>query len=95
MIGEDILNYGGMMNKRLGFMGIIVTDRNKQAGEVNKILSEFGNIIQGRMGIPYKERNCSIITLIVDASTDDVGALTGRLGLIPGVSVKSALSKGK
>ena len=62
---------------------------------VNKILSEFGNIIQGRMGIPYKERNCSIITLIVDASTDDVGALTGRLGLIPGVSVKSALSKGK
>ncbi len=76
-------------------MGIIVTDRNKQAGEVNKILSEFGNIIQGRMGIPYKERNCSIITLIVDASTDDVGALTGRLGLIPGVSVKSALSKGK
>ena len=83
------------MNKRLGFMGIIVTDRNKQAGEVNKILSEFGNIIQGRMGIPYKERNCSIITLIVDATTDDVGALTGRLGLIPGVSVKSALSQGK
>ena len=76
-------------------MGIIVTDRNRQAGEVNKILSEFGNIIQGRMGIPYKERNCSIITLIVDATTDDVGALTGRLGLIPGVSVKSALSKGK
>ena len=82
------------MNKRLGFMGIIVTDRKKQADEVNKILSEFGNIIQGRMGIPYKERNCSIITLIVDATTDDVGALTGRLGLIPGVSVKSALSKG-
>ena len=83
------------MNKRLGFMGIIVTDRNKQAVEVNKILSEFGNIIQGRMGIPYKERNCSIITLIVDATTDDVGSLTGRLGLIPGVSVKSALSKKK
>ena len=83
------------MDKRLGFMGIIVSDRNKQASEVNKILSEFGNIIQGRMGIPYKERNCSIITLIVDATTDDVGSLTGRLGLIPGVSVKSALSKGK
>ena len=83
------------MGKRLGFMGIIVSDRNKQAGEVNKILSEFGNIIQGRMGIPYKERNCSVITIILDATTDDVGALTGRLGLIPGISVKSALSKGK
>ena len=82
------------MNKRLGFMGIIVTDRNKQADEVNKILSEFGNIIQGRMGIPYKERNCSIIALVVDATTDEIGSLTGRLGLIPGVSVKSALSKG-
>jgi len=83
------------MDKRLGFMGIIITDRNNQAAEVNKVLSEFGSIIQGRMGIPYKERNCSVITIIVDATTDDIGALTGRLGLIKGVSVKSALSKGK
>lgn len=83
------------MDKRLGFMGIIITDRNNQASEVNKVLSEFGGIIQGRMGIPYKERNCSVITIIVDATTDDIGALTGRLGLIKGVSVKSALSKGR
>ncbi|MFA6356735.1 MAG: TM1266 family iron-only hydrogenase system putative regulator [Candidatus Omnitrophota bacterium] len=83
------------MDKRLGFMGIIITDRKNQAAEVNKVLSEFGSIIQGRMGIPYKERNCSVITIIIDATTDDIGALTGRLGLIKGVSVKSALSKGK
>ncbi|HOX09840.1 MAG TPA: iron-only hydrogenase system regulator [Candidatus Omnitrophota bacterium] len=83
------------MDKRIGFMGIIITDRKNQAAEVNKVLSEFGSIIQGRMGIPYKERNCSVITIIVDATTDDIGALTGRLGLIKGVSVKSALSKGK
>jgi putative iron-only hydrogenase system regulator len=83
------------MDKRLGFMGIIITNRKDQAAEVNKVLSEFGSIIQGRMGIPYKERNCSVITIIVDATTDDIGALTGRLGLIKGVSVKSALSKGK
>jgi len=74
-------------------MGIIITDRKNQAAEVNKVLSEFGSIIQGRMGIPYKERNCSVITIIIDATTDDIGALTGRLGLIKGVSVKSALSK--
>jgi putative iron-only hydrogenase system regulator len=47
----------------------------------------------GRMGIPYKEKNVGVITLIVDADTDEIGALTGRLGEIKGVSVKSALSK--
>lgn len=82
------------MNRRLGFVGIIVSDRKKQAAQVNKILSEFSEMIHGRMGIPYRERDCSVITLIVDATTDEVGALTGKLGLIEGVSVKSALSKG-
>lgn len=81
------------MCKRLGFIGIIITDRKKQAGRVNAVLSEFGEIVCGRMGLPYKEKNCSVITLIVDATSDEVGALTGRLGLIEGVSVKSALSK--
>jgi putative iron-only hydrogenase system regulator len=68
-----------------------VTDREKQAEKVNEILAEFGNIIIGRMGIPYRERNISIIALIVDGNTDTLGALTGRLGSIPGVQVKSAL----
>ncbi|MBT9132947.1 MAG: hypothetical protein DDT32_01811 [Syntrophomonadaceae bacterium] len=47
------------------------------------------------MGLPYHEKNCSVITIIVDATTDEFGALTGRLGLVDGVSVKSALSKGR
>jgi len=81
------------MRKRLGFVGIILEDRKKSAEEVNKVLSEFGGIIAARIGLPYKERQCSVITLIVDATTDDVGALTGRMGKLAGVSVKSALSK--
>ncbi|MFA5115028.1 MAG: TM1266 family iron-only hydrogenase system putative regulator [Candidatus Omnitrophota bacterium] len=81
------------MKKRLGFVGIIVENRKEQAGAVNVLLSEFGDIIVGRMGVPYHERNCSVIALIVDADTDKVGALTGKLGKIPGISVKSALSK--
>ncbi|MGQ9623416.1 MAG: TM1266 family iron-only hydrogenase system putative regulator [Candidatus Caldatribacteriaceae bacterium] len=76
---------------RVGVIGIIVTDREKQAERVNEILAEFGNIIIGRMGIPYRERNISVIALIVDGNTDTLGALTGRLGSIPGVQVKSAL----
>ncbi len=81
------------MEKRIGFVGIILSDRTKQAEKINSILSCFGNIIAGRMGLPYKEKNCSVITLIVDATTDEVGALTGRLGEVEGVKVKSALSR--
>jgi putative iron-only hydrogenase system regulator len=82
------------MERRLGFIGIIIHDREKHAGQVNSILSEHGDIIVARTGIPYHRRNCSVITLVVDATTDEVGRLTGRLGQVPGVSVKSALSKG-
>ena len=81
------------MKSRLGFVGIIIQDRNVSAGKINKILSEHGNIIIGRMGLPYEQDNCSIINLIVKATVDQMGSLTGRLGSIEGVLVKSALSK--
>ncbi|MFA5156768.1 MAG: TM1266 family iron-only hydrogenase system putative regulator [Candidatus Omnitrophota bacterium] len=81
------------MERRLGFVGIIVENRKAAAASVNKVLSDSGEIIAARMGLPYAKKNCCVITLIVDATTDEVGALTGKLGLIKGVSVKSALSK--
>ena len=81
------------MDKRLGFVGIIVEDRKKAAHLVNDLLSEHGDIIVARVGLPYRERQCSVITLIVDATTDELGALTGKLGALSGVSVKSALTK--
>ncbi|HTY45869.1 MAG TPA: TM1266 family iron-only hydrogenase system putative regulator [Patescibacteria group bacterium] len=84
-----------MEQKRLGFIGIIIENRLKAAGSVNKVLSDFGDLIVARVGLPYAKKNCCVITLIVDATTDEVGGLTGKLGLIDGVSVKSALSKGK
>lgn len=83
------------MDKRIGFVGIIVEDRKRHADAVNHILSEFGDVILARTGIPYDKKNCSVITLVVDATTDDVGKLTGKLGQLEGVTVKSALSKGK
>jgi len=79
--------------KRLGFVGIIIEDRKKSAAAVNQVLSDFGDSIVARMGLPYSKKNCSVIAVIVDATTDEVGALTGKLGLLQGVSVKSALSK--
>jgi len=83
------------MDKRIGFIGIILEDRETQVDSVNKILFEFAEVIIGRIGLPYRERGCSVITLIVDATTDEVGAITGKLGKIEGISVKSALSKGR
>ncbi len=81
------------MEKRLGLVGIIIEEREDVAPMVNNVLSEFGAIIITRTGIPYRERKCCVITLIVDATTDELGALTGKLGTIKGVSVKSALGK--
>ena len=84
---------GDKMEKRLGFVGVIIHSRKKTAPLVNNILTEFGELIIGRMGIPHVKRELSVIVLIVDATTDELGSLTGKLGKISGVSVKSALSK--
>jgi len=81
------------MENRLGFIGIIIEDRKENAPRVNEILSDYSELISARMGLPYKEKNCSVITLIVNTTTDKMGALTGKLGKLSGVSVKSALIK--
>ena len=81
------------MSKRLGFIGIIIEDRIKAAPQINRILSEYGDEIIARVGVPYKERNCRVITLTVDMTTDELGALTGKLGAVAGVTVRSALAK--
>ncbi|HOO89466.1 MAG TPA: iron-only hydrogenase system regulator [Syntrophales bacterium] len=82
-----------MDKKRVGFIGIIIENREKHAPQVNALLTEYGDIIVGRMGIPYHERSVSVITLTVDGSTNEIGALTGKLGMIKGVTVKSAMAK--
>ncbi len=81
------------MERRIGFVGIIVENRRQSAPRVNEILSRFGDRIVARTGLPYDRGESGVIALIVDATTDEVGELTGRLGQLPGVSVKSALSR--
>jgi putative iron-only hydrogenase system regulator len=78
---------------RLGVVAVFVENRLDTAPKVNEILSQHGRILVGRMGIPYRERNLSVISVIVDGSNDEIGAMTGKLGAIPGVSVKAALRK--
>jgi len=79
--------------KRLGFVGIIVEDRKMCSGVVNDVLTQFSDLILARTGLPNVKGNTSIITLVIDATTDELGNLTGKLGNISGVSVKSGLAK--
>jgi len=78
---------------RLGVVAVFIENRLETAPRVNQVLSEHGDIIVGRMGIPYRERNLSVLAVIVDGTNDEIGAMTGKLGAIPGVSVKSALRR--
>jgi putative iron-only hydrogenase system regulator len=77
---------------RIAVIGIVVLRRSDAAKRVNTVLSEHGEVIVGRMGVPYRERELSVIALIVDATTDEIGALTGKLGNIEGVKVKAAMT---
>ena len=81
------------MNTRVGFIGIIVDDRENSAPLVNNLISKFAHLIIARTGVPYKEKDVSVITLVVDMTTDQMGEFTGKLGTISGVTVKSGLSK--
>ena len=80
------------MNKRLGVIGIVIENPKQTAGAVNTIISQYGEIIIGRLGIPQHDNNVGVIAMIVDGNTDAIGALTGKLGNLPGVAVKSALT---
>ena len=80
------------MDKRIGVVGIVIENFDN-ANKVNDVLHDFANIIVGRMGIPYRDKGVSVISLIVDGTTDELSAMTGKLGKIEGVNVKSALTK--
>ncbi len=80
------------MEKRIGVIGIVI-EEFESANTVNETLHELASIIVGRMGIPRKERGIAIISLIVEGTSDEISAMTGKLGKIKGVNVRSALTK--
>ena len=81
-----------MDNNRIALIGIIVEDVT-QAARINELLHENGSYIIGRMGIPYRERDLSIISVILDAPGDVINSLSGKLGMLSGVSVKTVTSR--
>lgn len=79
------------MEKRIAVIGIIVEDKSS-VEKLNSLLHEYGECIVGRMGLPYRERNLSIVSIAVDAPQNTISELTGKIGKIDGISVKTAYS---
>ena len=78
-------------SKRIGVVTVIIHDRSAAVKSINDILTDYSDVIIGRLGLPRD--NLSIITLIVEGNTDEIGAMTGRIGQIDQVSVKTAFAK--
>ena len=81
-----------MSENRVAIVSIIVTDLSA-AENLNSVLHEFGDYIIGRMGIPYKEKHISVLSVVLDAPQEIVNALTGKLGMLENVSAKTLISK--
>jgi putative iron-only hydrogenase system regulator len=80
------------METRVALIGIVV-EKQESVDTLNALLHEYGEYIIGRMGIPYPKRGISIISIAIDAPQDIVSALSGKLGMLPGVSTKTIYSK--
>ena len=81
-----------MNQKRVGIIGIFVKERDPAAQAVNRCLSEHDGLVVARLGVPYRERGLSVISVVVDGTNDQIGALAGKLGSIASVTVKSMLA---
>ena len=79
------------MENRVAVLSIIV-GRKGEVEKLNSLLHDFGNYIIGRMGIPYRQKGINIISVVVDAPQDKIAALSGRIGNLQNINVKTANS---
>jgi len=80
------------MEKRIGSVLILLNDRNVSQ-QVNSIISNHSSIIIGRQGLPVRDSDTGIISLVLEGTTDQIGSLTGQLGRLKGLEVKSVVLK--
>lgn len=80
------------METRLANIAIIV-EKEKSVERLNQILHKYGSYIIGRMGIPHKERGVNIISIAIDAPQNEISSLSGKLGMLDGVTAKAVYSK--
>ena len=82
----------GETTTRIALIGILIS-KSDSVSELNALLSKYGSYIVGRMGIPYREKNVSIISIAIDAPNDVISALSGKIGMLPGISSKTIYAK--
>ena len=81
-----------MLENRLAVISIIVENR-AESPQINSLLSDFGDYVIGRMGLPYKQKSVSVISVVLDAPTEVINTLTGKIGMLKGVTAKTLMSK--
>ena len=79
------------MDTRVAVMGIIV-ENTDSVEQLNAVLHDYSEYIIGRMGIPYREKGISIVSIAIDAPQDAISALSGKIGKLEGISCKTAYS---
>lgn len=82
------------MEKRIG-AAIILIENKEIVDKINTILTAHSSVILGRQGLPLREKGISVINLIVEGTTDQISSLTGKIGRLNGVQIKSVLTKYK
>lgn len=92
MLFGNIKKVGDELETRVALIGIIVEDP-EAVERLNGLLHEYSEYVIGRMGIPYREKNISIISVVINAEADIISTLAGKLGMLKGVSVKTVYSK--
>lgn len=80
------------METRIAVLSIIVEDKESTEA-LNALIHEYAEYVVGRMGIPYREKGISIISLVLDAPQTKISALSGAIGRLPGVTAKAAYAK--
>lgn len=80
------------METRVALIGIVV-ENPASVEKLNALLHSYSEYIIGRMGVPYQKKNVSIISVAVDAPSEVISALSGRLGMLDGISTKTVYSK--
>jgi len=79
--------------KRVAVVGIVLDEPKDSNTKLNEIIAEYKDIVRGRMGIPFIDAEISVISLTVVGTLDDINSLTGKLGNVAGISVKTSISK--
>lgn len=79
--------------KRIAIVGVILEDPKGYQHAFNEVVSQQKNMVKGRMGLPFDDMGLAVISLVVEGTMDEINSFTGKLGRIPSVTVKTAISQ--